>query len=144
MTDPQSLAAGIEGLFGQFDAAQQRHPIIRRGEREPIPPHVRSAVKRRDRYACVWCMSTRNLELDHIVPWSAGGSDKPENLRTLCAVCNQDRSNRRYAGDTGPRLPIANECTRCNRPDEPEWERQVRAYCLTCELPGSAFKADLW
>jgi 5-methylcytosine-specific restriction endonuclease McrA len=28
------------------------------------------------------------LELDHIVPWSAGGAAIPENLQTLCCSCN--------------------------------------------------------
>jgi 5-methylcytosine-specific restriction endonuclease McrA len=29
------------------------------------------------------------LEVDHILPRSRGGSDKPDNLQTLCAECHK-------------------------------------------------------
>ena len=33
------------------------------------------------------------LTLDHAIPWSAGGSDYGDNLRTLWLHCNETRSN---------------------------------------------------
>lgn len=49
---------------------------------------VRARVKRRDRHRCLACGSTRNLTMDHILPQCMGGNNEPENLQTLCAMCN--------------------------------------------------------
>lgn len=37
------------------------------------------------------------MEVDHIIPWSKGGSDELFNLRPLCKPCNRARS----ANNTG-------------------------------------------
>lgn len=83
---------------GQLWANGQRHPVIRSGERAEIPPHVRAAVWYRDRGKCELCGTKtpgdQPWHLDHITPWSAGGSDDTTNLRVLCERHNMDRSNR--------------------------------------------------
>lgn len=56
--------------------------------RRPIPPSVRFAVFARDNYQCRNCHSRESLTLDHIVPYSVGGSDDQTNLQTLCLTCN--------------------------------------------------------
>lgn len=56
--------------------------------RAPIPARVRELVYERDAHQCVQCGSTTRLSLDHIHPWSLGGEDTLENLRTLCIPCN--------------------------------------------------------
>jgi len=56
--------------------------------RRPIPDEVRQQVYRRDGYRCVTCGSTDDLTLDHIIPWSLGGSDDASNLQTMCRPCN--------------------------------------------------------
>jgi hypothetical protein len=139
---PAELVDSMLDVFDQLVHAQDRHPVIRRGEREPISDGTRLAVKMRDGFACVWCFSKHELQLDHIIPWSAGGSDETTNLRTLCASCNEHRSNRRYAGDTGPALPIAWQCTRCNPPAESEWSGLRPAFCVMCRSRGRAFEQD--
>lgn len=77
-------------------AVRKRHPVKRCGEREPLPDHVRLAVIRRDDARCkncgTWCRYM-DIEIDHILPRSAGGSDSTKNLRVLCRYCNQERSN---------------------------------------------------
>lgn len=36
---------------------------------------------------------TVRMHIDHIVPVTQGGTNDPSNLRTLCSMCNQGRSN---------------------------------------------------
>ena len=40
------------------------------------------------------------MEVDHIVPWSRGGSDKLYNLQPLCKPCNRSKSNNAGMVDT--------------------------------------------
>jgi 5-methylcytosine-specific restriction endonuclease McrA len=35
------------------------------------------------------CQSTRGVQIDHIVPYAAGGTHDPANLRLLCAAHNR-------------------------------------------------------
>ncbi len=62
-----------------------------RPRRVPIPDSVRALVYARDGYACVICRASDDLTLDHITPWSRGGSDQPENLQTMCRSCNSSK-----------------------------------------------------
>lgn len=54
--------------------------------RQEVPPRVRRLVWRRDGGRCrvPGCRSTRNLELHHVRPRSAGGRHTPDNLALLC------------------------------------------------------------
>ena len=46
-----------------------------------------------DKYGnkCQKCLSTENLQIDHIIPRSIGGTSIIENLRCLCQSCNSSR-----------------------------------------------------
>jgi hypothetical protein len=59
--------------------------------RATIPPATRRTVLARDGYRCRMksCGGTRFLEVHHIVPRGRGGSNKPDNLLTLCTRCHQ-------------------------------------------------------
>lgn len=102
--------------------AGERAERIRYGEREPISRLVRQLVYRRDQWRCQHCgaASYANdphrrsgaLHLDHIIPWSAGGSDRSDNLRTLCGKCNETRSNF-VDGREQPSMPIVRICAPC-------------------------------
>jgi hypothetical protein len=48
-------------------------------------------VFRRDGFNCVYCYRTEDLSLDHIVPFSLGGSDSIENLVCCCRKCNSSK-----------------------------------------------------
>ena len=64
-----------------------------------INEKVRPQVFKRDNYACVICGKSPathrriTLHLDHEVPFSKGGDNILENLRTLCNKCNLGRGN---------------------------------------------------
>ena len=62
-------------------------------ERLPIPESVRNEVWRRDEGKCARCKSVRNLEFDHIIPVSRGGSNTARNIQLLCEDCNRQKSN---------------------------------------------------
>lgn len=70
------------------DARVQRQG---RPNRATIKPSVRAAVLSRDRHRCATpgCRSTRFLEVHHITPRNQGGSNRAENLVTLCSRCHQ-------------------------------------------------------
>ncbi len=61
-------------------------------ERLPISEDVKNMVWRRDEAKCVQCGSNRNLEFDHIIPVSKGGSNTARNLQLLCENCNRQKS----------------------------------------------------
>jgi 5-methylcytosine-specific restriction endonuclease McrA len=54
---------------------------------------TRENIFRRDRYQCVYCGSTRNLTLDHVVPRSKGGGHRWDNLVTACRKCNAQKGD---------------------------------------------------
>lgn len=66
--------------------------------RKHISGKVRQNVFMRDNYTCQICGRTIDdgisLHLDHIIPVSKGGSNKENNLQTLCNQCNREKHNR--------------------------------------------------
>ena len=62
-------------------------------QRQTIPTEVRRQVWRRDEGKCVKCGSRENLEYDHIIPVSKGGSSTVRNIQLLCEVCNRTKSD---------------------------------------------------
>ena len=63
-------------------------------KRPPIPREIVDAVYKRDGGRCVYCGSTQNLQLDHIIPFSKGGATTLENMQLLCQKCNVEKSNK--------------------------------------------------
>jgi hypothetical protein len=61
--------------------------------RERIPDDVQIFVWNRDGGKCVKCGSQENLEYDHIIPVSRGGSNTARNIQLLCEACNREKSN---------------------------------------------------
>jgi hypothetical protein len=103
--------------------------------RQPLDVTLRRTVLMRDGYRCCWCQTAGRsvlFEVDHIVPWSAGGSDHPVNLRTLCKDCNQTRSNRVSELDRRA-FPIVWRCYSCDQwGDVEEQDALITAFCSTC------------
>lgn len=132
MTIAETLESLIDGYWTNPD---RRHPVIRTGEREPISNHVRAAIWFRDGGRCDWCESPEPVKgpwhLDHITPWSAGGSDRSANLRVLCERHNIERSNRIDPFER-PRMPV----TRCQGCVETrKTSRPIRCGCAEAGHP---------
>lgn len=62
--------------------------------REPIPEKVRIFVWQRDGGRCVTCGGNENLEFDHIIPFSKGGSATERNIQLMCRSCNASKGDR--------------------------------------------------
>ena len=64
-----------------------------------ISQKLRFEIFQRDKFTCQYCGKSKDddnvkLELDHIIPVSAGGTDDYHNLTTSCKKCNQGKSNK--------------------------------------------------
>jgi len=62
--------------------------------REPIPQEVKEEVFIRDEGKCVECGTQEDLQYDHIIPVSKGGSNTAKNIQILCKHCNLKKSNK--------------------------------------------------
>ena len=58
-----------------------------------ISATTKKIVYARDGGTCRCCGSSLNLEYDHIVPFSCGGSSDRSNIQLLCQKCNRSKSN---------------------------------------------------
>jgi hypothetical protein len=73
-------------------------PASKQGPRS-INWRMRAMVLIKDNCICKMCGASpaKNpevvLHVDHVVPWSKGGATVPENLQTLCSVCNIGKSD---------------------------------------------------
>jgi hypothetical protein len=123
---------------GALWATDQRHELIRTGERDEIPGYVRAAVWYRDGGKCADCHpdypSGDPLHLDHIKPWSAGGADTTDNLRLLCERHNVKRSN--FVDFARPKRAATWWCANCYVIDEHLWRYEGR--WIVCPQHGSS------
>lgn len=82
----QELAANEkEVTICDAQVQSQGHP-----NKSTIPPRIRREVLSRDRHRCrrKGCEHTGYLHIHHMQPRSRGGSNKRENLVTLCSACH--------------------------------------------------------
>lgn len=57
---------------------------------------IRFEVFERDRFTCQYCGGKApnvELEIDHVIPLSAGGSDDVLNLKAACTSCNRGKAD---------------------------------------------------
>jgi 5-methylcytosine-specific restriction endonuclease McrA len=62
-----------------------------------ISTSLRNQILERDDYTCQECGATEEdeveLQVDHKIPRSKGGSNEPSNLQVLCFDCNNEKSD---------------------------------------------------
>ena len=88
-----SVAAWLHKNWGNIEFVTTPE---RRG-RPPIPAAVRRLVLLRDGGRCQHCGSYKEPQVDHVVPYSRGGTHAVNNLQILCGPCNRRKGNR-YVG----------------------------------------------
>jgi len=65
-----------------------------------IPLNIRVKILSRDSFRCVFCGKSPatdigvKLHVDHIIPFSKGGTNSLDNLQTLCQDCNLGKSDK--------------------------------------------------
>lgn len=88
--------AAYEKIEGKGSGRLRR----KRGGRKKISKTMRYTVLHRDNYRCKSCGRSPathrgvQLQIDHIVPWSKGGSTQIDNLQTLCVECNAGKGDK--------------------------------------------------
>lgn len=88
-----------------------------------IPEEVRMRVRAQANYQCGYCRSHQRyvlgvLEIEHITPKAAGGSNEEENLWLACRLCNSYKGTQTHAKD-----PITNRNVKLFNPRHQKWSR---------------------
>jgi len=78
----------IDQACAEVAASPYAWVLTRAYRRKRLPRAVRQEVFERDGKVCAHCGATEALTIDHIFPFSLGGSDHPANLQVLCQPCN--------------------------------------------------------
>lgn len=99
---PQTFTDGACNIFGHicpvFFAAEAMTETeeLRRIGRGHLGFAKMMRIVRRDDYRCQHCqkkLQDTEVEFDHIIPVSRGGSSEEHNLRLTCYDCNRDKSD---------------------------------------------------
>lgn len=88
-----------------------------------IPEEVRIRVRAQANHQCGYCRSLQKyvlgvLEMEHIIPKAAGGSDDEENLWLACRLCNSYKGPQTHATD-----PVTNRNVKLFNPRQQKWSR---------------------
>ncbi len=91
--------AALERVHRSPDIVDEYRAYIERERTYLINAQKWQTVKKRifvrDNYTCLYCGESGGiLEIDHIFPFSKGGSDDDDNLTTSCRRCNRSKRNK--------------------------------------------------
>ncbi|HEY66248.1 MAG TPA: hypothetical protein G4O02_16980 [Caldilineae bacterium] len=84
----------------QFESDSSRERVRRYREKRrglgmpPSPNYDARKIIERDGSRCVYCGSTENIVVDHMVPIQLGGTDDERNLAAACKRCNSGKAGR--------------------------------------------------
>ncbi len=91
-----------------------------------VPKWLRDRVAEAARHRCGYCLSAESvvgtrMEIDHIIPRSAGGLTEEANLWLACSLCNDHKSDRIAATD-----PLTGGLVRLFDPRRQVWSEHFR------------------
>lgn len=73
-------------------------PYYMPARRQAVPRQVREWILHRDQWICGLCGGSiapdDEVHIDHIIPWSKGGPDTPDNLQAAHGFCNRSKRDR--------------------------------------------------
>jgi HNH endonuclease len=99
---PEIFQDGECNIFGHicpvfFAAEAMTETSTERRRGRYIPFAVKMRVVRRDNHTCQHCskhLADDEVEFDHRIPISKGGSSEEHNIRLTCYDCNRDKSDK--------------------------------------------------
>ena len=101
--DPKELEERIVVLMEDDDVTNKKgvYPYLLDGQEKHLSIRAFTQSMKRSAYerqkgVCPLCGGTfalKEMQADHITPWSKGGRTVPENCQMLCAPCNRKKSN---------------------------------------------------
>ena len=68
--------------------------LTKRQLRQRLTTKAKEQIYIRDKFECQYCGSKEELEVDHIIPISKGGTNENDNLITACHRCNTSKSDK--------------------------------------------------
>lgn len=94
--------------------------------RSYVSKAIRERVADAARYRCGYCLSSEQvvgapMEIDHIMPESAGGITEEDNLWLACSLCNDHKSDRVVAIDA-----LTGDVVRIFNPRHQLWHEHFR------------------
>ena len=78
----------------EFEKKENKKENKNKEHHNPISPTLRFAILSRDNFKCQYCGISGNnseLEVDHKIPISCGGTNDLSNLKTSCFKCNRGK-----------------------------------------------------
>lgn len=73
------------------------NPSLLTEKRRNLPLHIKETIIERDKGICQICLENTKeklIEIDHVFPYSLGGTSKIFNLMLTCKNCNQDKGKK--------------------------------------------------
>lgn len=98
-TNPRALGTNPRALRGVLSKAKRMGWKPSVAAADCLPSWLRFEVLKRDGFKCSYCGATPKagavLQVDHVKPKAAGGTDDPANLTTSCKDCNVGKAARK-------------------------------------------------
>lgn len=98
-TNPRAQRSGVRNTIYAKCKRMGWNPNDNAGE--PLPRWLRFEILKRDGFRCSYCGATAKagarLQVDHVKPKAAGGTDDPKNLTTACGDCNAGKAARKLS-----------------------------------------------
>ena len=102
--DSKKLEQRIQELMGDEDVTKKSgiyEYLLTSGERclniRAFDRRDMQAAFEKQNHRCAICgeqFEFKQMQGDHIIPWSKGGKTEPNNLQMLCVDCNLKKSNK--------------------------------------------------
>lgn len=91
-----------------------------------ISANLRVRIRIQAQNRCGYCLARQeyipwDLEIEHIIPRSKGGTDNEDNLWCACRICNARKSNHTHGVD-----PLTRRRIRLFNPRRQSWRRHFR------------------
>ena len=80
------------GIYEYLLSGEEKHLSLRK-----FPQKIKRVVYERQNHKCAHCgneFELKQMEADHITPWSEGGKTELNNCQMLCKACNRRKGNR--------------------------------------------------